>query len=221
MCLLRLAAILRALVIIPLYVVVAPWLLAAPPWRIWADPPGAAGLIVYAAWMIFEQAWTIGRLGTWKLFRVEWLSCFALSLTQTLAYAIMLFDYGHPSLPPVSPLRWVGVGLVAGGMAMRVVAVRTLGRWYQARPTVLEGQRLVKSGLYGVLRHPGYTGAIIGLSGLALAFRAWVGLAAVALLVVPGFLIRIAREEQVLLSAFGDEYRQYRQHTWRLIPYVY
>jgi protein-S-isoprenylcysteine O-methyltransferase len=171
--------------------------------------------------MAFEQAWTINRIGTWKLFRVEWLSCFALSITQTLAYVIMVFDYGHPALPPISPARWVGVGMVVAGMAMRVAAVRTLGHWYQARPTVLEGQRLVTTGLYGVLRHPGYTGAVIGLSGLALAFRAWVGLVAVALLVVPGFLVRIAREERVLLHAFGEEYREYSRRTWRLIPYVY
>jgi protein-S-isoprenylcysteine O-methyltransferase Ste14 len=32
---------------------------------------------------------------------------------------------------------------------------------------------------------------------------------------------RIAREEQMMLDSFGDEYRAYMQRTYCIIPYVY
>ena len=33
-------------------------------------------------------------------------------------------------------------------------------------------------------------------------------------------LIRIQREERMMLEEFGDEYREYMARTWRLIPHV-
>ena len=35
------------------------------------------------------------------------------------------------------------------------------------------------------------------------------------------FLFRMGIEERMLTEAFGDEYREYRRNTKRVIPYIY
>jgi protein-S-isoprenylcysteine O-methyltransferase Ste14 len=56
--------------------------------------------------------------------------------------------------------------------------------------------------------------------GWVLIFRSVIGLA----LNVPLFVLllsRIADEEKFLEAEFGDEYRVYREKTWRLVPFIY
>ena len=87
--------------------------------------------------------------------------------------------------------------------------------------TIKDDHVLVRSGLYGHVRHPAYTGALLAHLGLGLSFSNWFSL---ALSSIPYFIAaayRIHVEEQVLREAFGDEYAAYARQTKRLIPGVY
>ena len=80
---------------------------------------------------------------------------------------------------------------------------------------------LVTAGPYRVLRHPSYSGALLAILGLGLAFG---NLASLLLLfgsVLVGVLHRIRVEEQVLSSALGENYTGYADHTSRLLPGVW
>jgi protein-S-isoprenylcysteine O-methyltransferase len=83
------------------------------------------------------------------------------------------------------------------------------------------GHTLVTTGPYRFVRHPGYLGYIIGLTGLGLALGSIAALA----IVIPatGFILwRMPREEKALLEEFGDSYRDYVARTkWRLLPGIY
>jgi protein-S-isoprenylcysteine O-methyltransferase Ste14 len=68
------------------------------------------------------------------------------------------------------------------------------------------------------LRHPAYTGGSIATIGFALALGSWVSVALITLTLLLAFAYRIRLEEQLLLSAFGDVYRDYMARTWRLFP---
>ncbi len=80
------------------------------------------------------------------------------------------------------------------------------------------GQRLVRSGPYRFVRHPGYAAFVLMAFGIALGFSSLVALAAVPLLLLPALANRIWVEEELLLSAFGSEYRDYQRTTRRLLP---
>jgi len=56
--------------------------------------------------------------------------------------------------------------------------------------------------------------------GWAIAFRSWVGIILVALLMIP-LHARMNAEERLLAETFGAEYEDYRTRTWRLVPGVY
>ena len=111
-----------------------------------------------------------------------------------------------------------GLGILAAGASFRIWAVLTLGRFFTPQVTIQEGHRVVQNGPYRFLRHPSYTGGLIGLLGLAVALGSWLGVLAVVLLPLAGILVRIHVEEAVLLAALGAEYREYAARTSRLVP---
>ena len=71
--------------------------------------------------------------------------------------AILQFGYRselHP--PPVSLAVGVGLAAIVGGLAVRLWAIRTLGRFFTSTVMVQSGQTVVEAGPYRVLRHPSF-----------------------------------------------------------------
>jgi protein-S-isoprenylcysteine O-methyltransferase len=122
-------------------------------------------------------------------------------------------------MPPV--VGWIGLGLMVVGLVLRVWAVRVLGASYTRTLRTQERQGLVRHGPYRIVRHPGYAGTLIMWLGAGLA----TGSAAVTLVILVAnamaYRTRIAAEEAMLASTFGDEYREYARHSWRLVPLLY
>jgi protein-S-isoprenylcysteine O-methyltransferase Ste14 len=94
------------------------------------------------------------------------------------------------------------------------------GRCSCSAVAIQPGHTLVTGGIYGVIRHPSYLGLLVGSLGWALAFRSALGVLLTALL-IPPLLARIAAEERLLRTQFGDEYDAYRRRTSRLVPGIY
>jgi len=117
-------------------------------------------------------------------------------------------------------IRWLGVVLFAAGGALRIWPVFVLGDRFSGLVAIQPGHTLVTSGVYGVIRHPSYLGALVFSLRWVLAFRSGVGVLLTALL-IPPLLARIRAEERLLHSQFGDEYDAYRARTSRLIPGLY
>lgn len=125
------------------------------------------------------------------------------------------------ALPDREALRVAALVLVWAGAGFRLWAVHSLGRYFRGTVHVQEGHRVVQSGPYRVLRHPAYTGALVGLLGLSLTFGN-----AVSILVFTGACLlavlgRIRVEERVLTDALGPEYTRYAARTRRLVPGVW
>jgi len=85
---------------------------------------------------------------------------------------------------------------------------------------VVKGQRLVTDGFYKYIRHPIYSGDIMQKYGWVIMLSSLYGLVFVTIGLC-GYLYRIKREEEMLVEAFGEEYREYQRTTKKLIPYIY
>jgi len=115
--------------------------------------------------------------------------------------------------------------LLAGIAAMTVggfVAVR--GGWdlrasLSPFPRPVAGAPLIESGAYRLVRHPIYSGLVLGAIGWGMATGSILAIAMAGLL----FLLFAgkSRREEVWLEAVHPEYRAYQQRTKRLIPWVY
>jgi protein-S-isoprenylcysteine O-methyltransferase Ste14 len=108
--------------------------------------------------------------------------------------------------------------MVVCGIALREWAVLSLSRSFTVVVTILSGQELVRRGPYRWIRHPAYSGSILSLVGFPLSLGTWAGGLLVLVLSLAGYHYRVQIEEKALLEAFGDEYREYMQHTSRFFP---
>ena len=103
---------------------------------------------------------------------------------------------------------------------MRLAPVFVLGRRFSGLVAIQGDHELLTDGIYGIVRHPSYLGLFVNALGWGLAFRAGVGVAIAALMLLV-VLARIKAEERLLSETFGAAYEAYCARTWRLLPYVY
>jgi protein-S-isoprenylcysteine O-methyltransferase Ste14 len=116
---------------------------------------------------------------------------------------------------------WIGLALIVIGIIIRAVAIATLWRYFTVDVSIREGHQLVDRGLYGLIRHPAYTGSLLSFLGLGFAFGNWLSVAIIAATTIAGFSYRISVEETALIEHFGDRYRDYMECSKRLIPGIY
>ncbi|MBK9146193.1 MAG: isoprenylcysteine carboxylmethyltransferase family protein [Flavobacteriales bacterium] len=131
---------------------------------------------------------------------------------------LLEWAYVREASQTFTPLAIGGSAVMLTGMILRYWSIRTLDRAFSATVRIKEGQQLITSGPYRLLRHPSYTGAWLVFVGVALLFHSWAGL----LIMGPGmfwvYTRRIATEERTLEAAFGEAYREMKNRTWRMVP---
>ncbi len=143
-----------------------------------------------------------------------WLLIVTVYLCFCLAYLGRLLNWGVAA----GTMQYVGLALMMSGVALRQWAVLALGRHFSVVVALERDHQLVMAGPYRRLRHPAYTGGMIATLGFALALGSWVSIIPITLILLPAFAYRIRLEEQLLLTAFGDAYRDYMARTWKLLP---
>lgn len=115
----------------------------------------------------------------------------------------------------------LGYVLLAAGIAVTTWA-QAVNRFFEpgVRLQRERGQRVVTSGPYAFVRHPGYTGALLMFAGLALALASWWALIPAAL--AGALLILRTHWEDALLQAELDGYAEYARRTrYRLLPFIW
>lgn len=113
---------------------------------------------------------------------------------------------------------WPGAAVFAASLILRWMAHRDLGRHWSPTLEVTQDQVLVTDGMYARIRHPIYVSLILWAAAQPLLLQngvaGWGGAVAVALM----WLVRVPKEESMMLKAFGDAYREYTARTGRIIP---
>ena len=103
-------------------------------------------------------------------------------------------------------------------------AVVLIGGWYLARGgmkavfgTARENPEVISTGVFRIVRHPIYTGAILFYLGTSLITMS-IASGAFCLLII-GFYIVISKyEESILTEAFENDYLEYKKKTGMLFP---
>jgi len=99
------------------------------------------------------------------------------------------------------------------------IAVMGIGN-FNAQPEVRMNARLVKIGPYTTIRNPMYTGLLMFFGAGLISNFNWEGLMAWFSLVLI-FGLKISDEEKYLSKRFGDHYKNYRDSTYRMIPFLF
>jgi len=114
---------------------------------------------------------------------------------------------------------WSGAAITAAGLLFSVWARRHLGANWSQAVTLKQDHELVTSGPYALVRHPIYTGLLLGFVGSAVALGEWRGLLAVAL-VFAVLWHKLTLEEKWMRAQFGEPYEVYSRRVSALVPYI-
>ena len=81
------------------------------------------------------------------------------------------------------------------------------------------GSSFINGGPYRIIRHPMYLSLLLFLTPIVLYHYTNVGIMVFGIFLV-NLILKLTFEEQLLLETF-ESYRDYKQHSWRLIPLIY
>jgi protein-S-isoprenylcysteine O-methyltransferase Ste14 len=140
----------------------------------------------------------------------------------------------------LTPSYLVGWLFTIVGALIRLSCYRALGTLFTFELSIRKGHKLITSGPYAVVRHPSYTGAILGGVGIVMCQLCegswarectklgnsseniqWVWVV-VGVLIVWGITRRTRKEDNMLKEQFGSEWEVWRKAVpWKIFPGVW
>jgi protein-S-isoprenylcysteine O-methyltransferase Ste14 len=115
----------------------------------------------------------------------------------------------------------IGVALIAIGLIIRIQSILTLKQYFTYSVAKVDDHKLIETGLYGVIRHPGYFGQLVIFIGIAISLSNWLSIPAMVIPIAMGYGYRIKVEERFMLEQWGKDYLNYSKRTKRIIPMIY
>jgi protein-S-isoprenylcysteine O-methyltransferase Ste14 len=115
----------------------------------------------------------------------------------------------------------IGFILFIIGLVLQGIAEATLGKYYLPSIGTVEGQKIIKNGIYKYIRHPGYLGEILIFFGLGFVTYNLLGILGAFIVALMVYAGEVIPEEKYMLEKFGKEYEEYMKETFRFIPYIF
>ncbi|MHA2270177.1 MAG: methyltransferase family protein [Promethearchaeota archaeon] len=118
-------------------------------------------------------------------------------------------------------LSWIGLFVYLLAAIVVVMARVNLGKQGTGILVVREDHELITTGLYKLLRHPMYSGTLLGVIGFAFVTQSIFVSLITFVLYFWIFKERLKYEEKLLEETFGEKYQKYKESSYRLIPFLY
>jgi len=177
-----------------------------------------------AAWILLALVWLVGAFTTKKTVRAQpgrnRIVYVTLVLLGALLFNVRFGFLAMRVLPATAAAAYTGLALTIAGVAFTIWARFYLGSNWSGRPTIKQNHTLVRSGPYAVVRHPIYTGILVGLLGTAIAQGNLAALIGTVLILI-ALKLKSLLEEQFMTEQFGAEYVRYKEQVKGLIPFVW
>ena len=199
--------------------------LARKLWELFGPSPFG---IVTDLWMLLCLYWLISALQRKAAVKREsWLQRLWHLIPMSVAVYLLFHAESNRGwldkrfVSPVLSTEVVGVTIVALGVALAMWARWHLGANWSSTVTIREQHELIRTGPYRLMRHPIYTGILIGMAGTALVrgeISRVVGFGVAV--TVTAFYLKARREESYLTQEFGAIFADHARQTGMFLPRV-
>ena len=133
------------------------------------------------------------------------------------ALAGLDFRFGWTSVPGWLVIAASCLLLLSYGLYAEVMRENA---WLSRTVEVQEGQQVVDSGLYGIVRHPMYAVTTVLFLSIPLVLGSWIAFA--VFLIYPALMVKRIRSEEQLLEAELPGYTDYQKKVkYRMIPFLW
>jgi protein-S-isoprenylcysteine O-methyltransferase Ste14 len=186
--------------------------------------PEVASLWSGRLWGLLMLVWIVLWFGMKKAKKRErWIERAEYSLLLVFGFFLV---FGGPSiwsplntrlLPSTPDVLWTGLAATAIGIGISIWARLSLGSNWSGTVTLKDNHELVRKGLYRWVRHPIYSGILLGAVGSAIIkghVRGFIGV----LIILLSFYIKARREERFLREEFGAGFDEHSRQTGMFLP---
>ena len=127
------------------------------------------------------------------------------------------FRFGWSKMPMAVIIVAAVVLLISYGLYAEVMRENA----YLSRTVeIQEGQKVIDTGLYGIVRHPMYFVTTLLFLSIPLVLGSWIGFA--IFLIYPLILIKRIKNEEKILEEGLKGYREYKEKVrYRMIPFIW
>jgi protein-S-isoprenylcysteine O-methyltransferase Ste14 len=162
--------------------------------------------------------------GWWR--RLGPVRTYLIVLPVLVAFGVLLFRLRARLVGADLGMNWglIPIGAVLYGLSTwiaflhrRHLSIATMIGIPELSPTAQRKGKLLKDGIYRVIRHPRYLSAGLAVIAVAL-FVDYVGVYRLILLLFSLGYPMLIFEEKELVDRFGEEYRQYQREVPRILP---
>ncbi len=170
---------------------------------------------LYFKWLVLHNNITDERKTAQEklLLFLAFIGIFILPLLGVFTYWLEFAAYDLPDWT-----GWIGTGVFVTTIWLFWRSHADLGLNWSASLEIRENHSLVDTGVYRYIRHPMYASFLLWGIAQALLLHNWIyGLFNIVSF-LPMYLLRVPQEEQMMLNAFGEKYRDYMSRTGRVIP---
>lgn len=157
-----------------------------------------------------KTSWDKGSL--WLLYGI-------ITVSYALSFAIGATKIGR--IYPWNTFFAIGMALFVIGFMVRVSSILTLKQYFTYSVAKVENHKIIATGLYKFIRHPGYLGQLIIFMGISISISNWLSILLMMIPVCLGYLYRIKVEEKFMTDQFGNDYKDYQERTKKIIPMIY
>jgi protein-S-isoprenylcysteine O-methyltransferase Ste14 len=141
----------------------------------------------------------------------------------TVGY-LLSFSIGATKIGRINPWNTyfaVGAVLVITGLIIRIQSMRILRQYFTYSVAKVEGHKLIETGLYKTIRHPGYLGQLLIFLGISTSLSNWLSILVMMIPVAIGYVYRISVEEIFMTEQLGQDYLNYQKRTKKIVPLIY
>lgn len=158
-----------------------------------------------------ERAGGIGRYWHYVLMLVAFLF---------LETHFLISPLGVRLIPQSKVITSICAVLSLSGLAIAIIARRTLAKNWSLSVTFKTGHELITSSIYHYIRHPIYTGILLMFLSPVLVIGTLGGFIGLLILFLT-FWFKLKQEEALMARHFPKEYPAYKNQVKSLIPFVF
>jgi len=156
--------------------------------------------------------------------------------------SLLVMKGGRPEALQLTPMIALGGIMIITGSLIRLVTYRYLGEFFRFEASIQRNHKLVTSGPYSIVRHPGYTGLLISHPGW-FVWQLWEGswvresglwntvqgkffTLSYAVIMIIGtlylVLTRMSNEDEALRKKFGKQWEDWAKKVpYYVVPGIY
>jgi protein-S-isoprenylcysteine O-methyltransferase Ste14 len=157
------------------------------------------------------------RTGEPHLFRVLRWSVLATTFAFLFWRRLAIGFLGRRVLPPLPGLAFAGFVVTLAGLGITLWARIHLGQYWSDKVVVQAEHQLIRTGPYAHMRHPIYSGVLLGVAGTALVVGEWRG-AIAFLLLLTNYAVKARKEDRILANHFGEGFVRHARDAGFLLP---